>query len=326
MASPYTLTCEAGFLVAGMQEGENYLTPIRVLSTLIAVSVVSAWCNRAKIKRLSLFFSHWLSGAVLGLSYLTEDVMVSSCFAASNLLGLIKFIKFLELAAANMLAVTNLGICINLSLIVSSHRTMTRVKTVSSPGLLFLSLLVSVALSAATVPLWETALVLGTGFWFTNPDPEKYDLAIISIYVIESFVGICMLGIVSWLLTFRMKEIKECWEAHIRIRYYFGLTLFGTAVNLGLGICGVVYIIGDRKQPLLQIWSWLFRYIHIAVDTFVLYGVLQEGNIDERGGDDRSSQSNSHNSSGQSDRLSNKPRPGGGYTSKPTGNASAPMV
>ncbi|CBN78245.1 hypothetical protein Esi_0005_0057 [Ectocarpus siliculosus] len=136
------------------------------------------------------------SGAVLGLSYLTEDVMVSSCYAASNLLGLIKFIKFLELAAANMLAITNLGICINLALIVS----------------------------------------------------EKYDLAILSIYVIELFVGICMFGIVSWLLTFRMKEIKECWEAHIRIRYYFGLTLFGTAVNLGLGICGVVYIIGDQQE------------------------------------------------------------------------------
>ncbi|CAN0305440.1 unnamed protein product [Ectocarpus sp. 6 AP-2014] len=147
-----------------------------------------------------------------------------------------------------------------------------------------------------------------------------------SMYVMELFVGICMFGIVSWLLTFRVKEIKECWEAHIRIRYYFGLTLFGTAVNLGLGICGVVYIIGDQQEQLLQIWSWLFRYIHIAVDTFVLYGVLQEGNIDERGGDDRSSGSNRHKLSGQSDRLSNKPRPGGGYTSKPTGNASAPMV
>ncbi|CAN0266590.1 unnamed protein product, partial [Ectocarpus sp. 4 AP-2014] len=49
-----------------------------------------------------------------------------------------KFIKFLELAAANMLAATNLGVCINLALIVSSHRTMTRVKTVSLPRLLFI--------------------------------------------------------------------------------------------------------------------------------------------------------------------------------------------
>ncbi|CAN0296803.1 unnamed protein product, partial [Ectocarpus sp. 4 AP-2014] len=60
MELPNTLTCETGFSVVGMQEGENYLTPIRVLSTLVAVSVVSAWCNLAKIKRLSLFFSHWL--------------------------------------------------------------------------------------------------------------------------------------------------------------------------------------------------------------------------------------------------------------------------
>ncbi|CAM9508298.1 unnamed protein product [Ectocarpus fasciculatus] len=326
MASPYTLTCETGFLVAGMQEGENYLTPIRVLSTLISVSVVSAWCSRAKIKRLSLFFSHWLSGAVLGLCFLTEDVMVSSCFAGSNVAGLVKSIKFLSLTASNMLAATNLAICINLALIVSSHRTMTRVKTVSSPGLLSLLLLASAALSAATVPLGETVLVLGNTFWITNSDPAKYDFVIMSIYIFELFVGICMLGIVSWLAMFRMKEVKECWRIHARIRYYFCLTLLGTAVNLGLGICGSAFVIGNRQQPLLQIWSWIFRYIHIAVDTFVLYGILQEGSIDERGGDNRSSEINGHNSSGVSGRLSHKPQPSGGYTSKSTGNSSAPMA
>ncbi|CAN0101611.1 unnamed protein product [Ectocarpus fasciculatus] len=203
---------------------------------------------------------------------------------------------------------------------------MTRVKTVSSPGLLTLLLLVCTAVSAATVPLWETVLVLGNTFWITNPDPEKSVLAVVSIYIFELFVGICMLGIVSWLLMFRMEEIKDCWNVHTRIRYYFGLTLLGTAVNLGLGICGVIFIIGDQQEPLLQIWSWLFRYIHIAVDTFVLYGVLQEGDIDERGGNNRSSEINVHNSSGLSDRLSHKPRPSGGYTSKLTGNGSAPTV
>lgn len=56
----HTLTCESDFLVLGLQVGEDYSTPIRVLSTLIAVSVTSAWFSRKRIARLRLFFAHWL--------------------------------------------------------------------------------------------------------------------------------------------------------------------------------------------------------------------------------------------------------------------------
>lgn len=51
-----------------------------------------------------------------------------------------------------------------------------------------------------------------------------------------------MLFIVTWLLLFRMEEIKKCWKLHARIRYYSGLTIVGTAVNLGLGICGTINV------------------------------------------------------------------------------------
>lgn len=37
---------------------------------------------------------------------------------------------------------------------------------------------------------------------------------------------------------------------------------------------------------LLLSWSWSLRYIHFALDTVVLYGVLRERNMDERGHDD----------------------------------------
>ncbi|CAM9815907.1 unnamed protein product [Ectocarpus sp. 8 AP-2014] len=95
-----------------------------------------------------------------------------------------------------------------------------------------------------------------------------------------------MFGIVAWLLLFRMKEIKECWKVHTRIRYYFGLTLIGTAVNLVLGIVGTVYIVGERQRVILVVTSWAFRHIHIALDTIVLYGVLgaPARQMDERGG------------------------------------------
>ncbi|CAN0564654.1 unnamed protein product [Ectocarpus sp. 12 AP-2014] len=114
-------------------------------------------------------------------------------------------------------------------------------------------------------------------------------------------VGIGMFVIVAWLLLFRMKEVKECWRIDARIRYYFCLTLLGTAVNIGIGICSTLFVIGDMDEPRLAIWSWVSRYIHVALDTVVLYGVLREKDMDERGGNARSSNNNCNdiaNSSG----------------------------
>lgn len=45
--------------------------------------------------------------------------MVLLCWGKSELLILIKALKFIELVGGNMLAVTNVAICINLALIVS---------------------------------------------------------------------------------------------------------------------------------------------------------------------------------------------------------------
>lgn len=51
-----------------------------------------------------------------------------------------------------------------------------------------------------------------------------------------------MFVIMAWLLLYRLPEVKECWRLHTRIRYYFGLTLVGTAVNLALGVCGLIHV------------------------------------------------------------------------------------
>ena len=56
-----------------------------------------------------------------------------------------------------------------------------------------------------------------------------------------------MLCIVSWLAVFRMDEIKQCWKLHRHIRYYFGLTVIGTFVNLTLGICGMVFVLANPE-------------------------------------------------------------------------------
>ncbi|CAM9814346.1 unnamed protein product [Ectocarpus fasciculatus] len=295
------LSCETGFTAIGLQDGEDQLTPIRVLSTLVSVSVVSAWCSWTKIKRLSLFFAHWLSGLVWGLCFVLEDMMVTVCWTESSLLGFIKAVKFVEFVSSNMMVLTHLAICVNLALIVSSHRTLTRVQSVSSPWLLSLLLAISMGITSVTVPLWETVYVIATGFWIVNSDQGSYDAVVVSIFLLEFLVGICMFAIVVWLLLFRMKEVKECWKIDTRIRYYICLTLSGTAVNVGVGICSTFFVIGDYEEPRLAVWSWVTRYIHVALDTFVLYGVLREKNMDERGGDARSSNRNSNsiaNSSG----------------------------
>ena len=60
----------------------------------------------------------YISGLVLGLGYLVEDMMVTVCWVRNHLEGWMKFVKFVELAAGYMLAITNLAICVNLALII----------------------------------------------------------------------------------------------------------------------------------------------------------------------------------------------------------------
>ncbi|CAM9158442.1 unnamed protein product [Hapterophycus canaliculatus] len=231
-------------------------------------------------KRRSLLHASVDSGLVLGLCLVIEDMMVTVCWTRSSLENFVKTLKFLELSASNMLAITNLAICVNLALIIMSHRTVTRVKSISSPGLFFFLLFISMGIAAATIPFCDEVVVLGTLFWCYNSDQREDKFMLTSVFFMEFVVGACMLGIVMWQLLFRMQEVKECWRIHLRIRYYFGLTLLGTVANLALGICGTIYVASDNKDSRLLGSSWMLRYVHIALDTVVLYGVLGEHSMD----------------------------------------------
>ncbi|CAN0110488.1 unnamed protein product [Ectocarpus fasciculatus] len=276
------LTCETGFEAPGLQPGEAALAPIRILSALVSVTVVSAWCSQSKIKRLSLFFAHWLSGMVWNVCFMVEDMMVSVCWAGSGAINSIKAVKFITFASSHMLALTNLVICVNLALIVLSQGTVTRVQSISSPRLLMVLLGISVCMTAATVPLWETVSVLGTRFWITNSDEAAQHAFVISTFFVESVVGVSMLVIVAWLLLLRTEQVKGCWNTHSRVRYYFCLTLLGTAVNFSLGICSVIFLTTDVSDTILAAYAYGARFVHVALDTFVLYGVLREKDLDER--------------------------------------------
>lgn len=58
------------------------------------------------------------SGLVHLLAGMVVEQMVLLCFLEARYLNFLKFVKFLELLGGNMLATTNLAICINLALIV----------------------------------------------------------------------------------------------------------------------------------------------------------------------------------------------------------------
>eukprot|EP00903_Cladosiphon_okamuranus_P006468 g6328.t1 len=229
-----------GSCAADLVQGKAALATVRRVTTLISITVTSAWFSWMKVKKLSLFFAHWLAGLVAGLGQLVEDAMISS------------------------------------------HRIVSLVQSVSSPPLLLVFLVISLGLAAPIIPLAADVAVSGTGFHVLNPDERDREVLLISFFYVKFVVGVCMLLIVAWLLMFRLKEVMECWQIHARIRFYFVLTLIGMAVNLTIGICGTINVLSDDYMHLLITWSWAFGDVHVALDTLVLYGVLRDRSIDER--------------------------------------------
>ena len=77
----------------------------------------------------------------------------------------------------------------------------------------------------------------------SSREQERRNFLNVLIFIVQFIVGVCMFIILVWLLAFRMKEVKACWRRHRHIRHYFSLTVIGTFVNLGLGICGTINIV-----------------------------------------------------------------------------------
>ena len=54
-------SCGSQLPGSGLFNGEELLTVSRIITTCISITVVSAWFSGDKIKRLRLFFAHWLA-------------------------------------------------------------------------------------------------------------------------------------------------------------------------------------------------------------------------------------------------------------------------
>ncbi|CAM9325465.1 unnamed protein product [Pylaiella littoralis] len=270
----FSVTCTSDFPSIGYQPGEKVVTLVRVVCTLISVSIISSWCNKQTVTRYLLFFAHWISGLVHQLAEMVLAELVSLCWAKSSVLRLIQAMKFVELVGGNMVAITNLAICVNLALIVSSHRTMSRVKSVNSPRLILGFLTIAVAAALAGAFYWETVTISGTLFWSVNMDQDKHDWVLSSVFFMELFMGGVMLVIGLLLVTFRWPELCQVWQLHRRIKYYIALSATATVVDLAIGIGGVVYVVHSQYMPTLIVATWTMRHIHIALDTLVLYSAL----------------------------------------------------
>ncbi|CAM9423859.1 unnamed protein product [Ectocarpus sp. 8 AP-2014] len=156
---------------------------------------------------------------------------------------------------------------------------MSRVNSVSSRPRILLLLAISIGVATAPLPFWGEIYVFGTEFFLEIKSERAFTFVAISGSIVEVSVGICMLLVVSWLLLFRTKEVKQCWATHARTRYYFGLTLLAIVINIALGaieIPGADHIDLSLNH---MVWHWSIstvRFVHVALDTIVLYGVLVE--------------------------------------------------
>ena len=66
----------------------------------------------------------------------------------------------------------------------------------------------------------------------------------------------------------------KVWRLHRRIKYHVALTVIALLVNLAITVSGFL-ILFDGGPFWLIIISWILRYVHIALDTLVLYSALE---------------------------------------------------
>lgn len=84
----FELTCPSDLHVTGETTGEAFSTMWRIVMTLVTVSIVSSWRNCETIKRLMLFFAHWLrcvcTARVFSLLLLCTQVRMNNEYCTTS--------------------------------------------------------------------------------------------------------------------------------------------------------------------------------------------------------------------------------------------------
>ena len=64
------------------------------------------------------------------------------------------------------------------------------------------------------------------------------------------------------------------WALHGRIKFHVALTAIALFVDLHITAAGLLMVINQGPYWLFII-SWILRFVHIALDTLVLYSALE---------------------------------------------------
>lgn len=67
--------------------------------------------------------------------------------------------------------------------------------------------------------------------------------------------------------------VPQVWRLHGRIKFHVALTAIALLVDIQITVAGVVMVVNNGPYGLFII-SWALRFVHIALDTLVLYSAL----------------------------------------------------
>lgn len=98
-------------------------------------------------------------------------------------------------------------------------------------------------------------------------------LVTFSFFMLDLVAGVVMTVMAGLIVLFRRPELCQAWHLHSRIRCYFILTVIAIVVDVAISVGGILFLF-VRVSILTVSVTWIVRYLHIAMDTLVLYGVL----------------------------------------------------
>lgn len=71
-----------------------------------------------------------------------------------------------------------------------------------------------------------------------------------------------------------MMALLQVWRLHRRIKFHVALTIIALFGNILITVAGTLIVVNGGPFWLIIV-SWIVRYVHIALDTLVLYMALE---------------------------------------------------
>ncbi|CAN0113956.1 unnamed protein product, partial [Scytosiphon promiscuus] len=193
---------------------------LRFLALLTSVSVVHPWLDPTRRHHMRIFCLHWFSGVMYVVSQFTMCMMVVNCWS-SNLAGpFIYFLKFVELTAVNLGAISSLAIAVLIASVVQAFSRMRRVpRVIGTTRVVWGSVAAAVGLSLFSAPFWNDIVVTGSYFWVTNNSNPIFARWIsLSFVTSQTAAGILMAVVLIFTVSGKRRtSLRVCLKTSKRI-------------------------------------------------------------------------------------------------------------